>query len=47
MKDWRYQLIPIPFVGNETATEWLQKALYLINMMIEEKVLKRENESFF
>ena len=32
--------IEINFVGKETVTEWLKKALHRINMMIEEKVLK-------
>ena len=32
--------IKITFVVKETVTGWLKKALYHINMMIEEKVLK-------
>ena len=32
--------VEITFVGKETVTEWLKKALHRINMMIEEKVLK-------
>ena len=32
--------IGITFVGKETATEWLKKALHCINIMTEEKVLK-------
>ena len=32
--------IEITFFGKETATKWLKKVLYRINMMIEEKVLK-------
>ena len=30
--------IEITFVGKETATEWLKKALHRINVIIEEKV---------
>ena len=32
--------IEMTFVGKETATKQLKKALHCINMMIEEKVLK-------
>ena len=39
--------VEMTFVGKETSTEWLKKALHHINMMIEEIVLKCKNAQFF